>query len=129
MLWYEADNAPEIDGVKVFQNVRNLKAIGKDYGGEELLDKIEFDYDGGHQELDLAVMFVEGAPVPSANWLEGSGIEFENGFVKVNYSYMTTVPGILGAGDITGKTSNYEDAKNQATKVGGIISDFLATRS
>lgn len=83
--------AHERRGVRVCCG-RRVKAI---HGGRRV-EGIELD-DGTTVQCDLVVVGIGVSP--SVSWLEGSGIELDDG-VRCDETLATSVPGIVAAGDV-----------------------------
>lgn len=66
------------------------------FGGSERVTGVELD-DGTEVPCDLAVVGIGVAP--SVSWLEGSGIELEDG-VRCDETLAASVAGIVAAGDV-----------------------------
>jgi len=66
------------------------------FGGADRVDSLRLD-DGTEVLCDLVVVGI--GIKPSVSWLEGSGIEIEDG-VRCDATLATSVPGVVAAGDV-----------------------------
>ncbi len=112
LLWYGSGNAPQLDGIDVFENVTNLSARG-----DEVLEEISFDHSSGSQVLKVRGLFVEGKPVPSLEFLSPLSLNAHEGHVQIDEEFKTSAENVYAMGDITGKTSNYEGALDHANRL------------
>jgi NADPH-dependent 2,4-dienoyl-CoA reductase/sulfur reductase-like enzyme len=83
---------------------------------------------GEEREVDLAVVGV--GVEPGTAWLEGSGLELDNGVV-VDDHYATSVEGVFAVGDVAAfydpvfgrrrRIEHWSNANLQGTQIGGIL--------
>ncbi|HET6414853.1 MAG TPA: FAD-dependent oxidoreductase [Polyangiales bacterium] len=66
------------------------------FGGSDRVTSLHLD-DGGEVPCDLVVVGIGVSP--SVSWLEGSGLELDDG-VRCDATLATSVPGIVAAGDV-----------------------------
>jgi NADPH-dependent 2,4-dienoyl-CoA reductase/sulfur reductase-like enzyme len=66
------------------------------FGGSERVASVELD-DGTEVPCDLVVVGI--GVTPSVSWLEGSGVELDDG-VRCDSTLAASVPGIVAAGDV-----------------------------
>lgn len=66
------------------------------FGGTDRVESVLLD-DGTHVDCDLVVVGI--GMRPSVSWLEGSGLELEDG-VRCDETLTASVPGVVAAGDV-----------------------------
>jgi NADPH-dependent 2,4-dienoyl-CoA reductase/sulfur reductase-like enzyme len=81
----------EVHGVRVLCGRRV-----EGFGGSERVASVELD-DGTEVPCDLVVVGI--GVTPSVSWLEGSGVELDDG-VRCDSTLAASVPGIVAAGDV-----------------------------
>ena len=112
LLWFNETTNFKSDKIQVYSNVKSLVAKG-----DEVLQSVSFTSSTGEHEIPISALFVEGQPIPATSFLQDGLISLENGFIKVNAQYETNIPNIWAVGDVTGKTTGYDDAVGSAAKV------------
>jgi len=91
------DHVNSIGRIEVFADGTIAEFRGGDYATEAVISTPE-----GERTITADGFFVEPQPQGNARFLEGV-VEYQGaGFVPVDARCMTTVPGLFGAGDITG---------------------------
>ena len=118
LLWYDQPLDKINDKVEIYSEVTDLVAFGS-----ETLEGVKFSSNEGPHELSIDGLFVEGKPIPATDFLKDSPIDLdENGYVKINVHYETSVPSIYAVGDVTGKSNTYESVLHE---VNGLIKAIL----
>jgi thioredoxin reductase (NADPH) len=116
LLWYQKEAVIEEEGITFYSNVTNLVA-----SGGETLENISFKSNDQEFKIEVHGLFVEGKPQPAVKYLENSEIQLEENFVVVDDNFQTSVKGIWAVGDVTGRTTTYDDAVSEAEQAARII--------
>ncbi len=91
-----------------------LEATVEEISGSHLVDKVRLNQKGRSVELHVDGVFISVGTEPNSKLSAEAGVEAdEKGFIKVNGSQETNIPGVYAAGDVTG------GALQIATAVGG----------
>jgi alkyl hydroperoxide reductase subunit F len=86
-----------LDRVSVIENATIKEFRGGDFANEAVVESA-----GGEQVIAADGFFVEPEPSGNTKFLEGV-VDFQGaGYVPVNSSCMTSLPGLFAAGDVTG---------------------------
>lgn len=64
--------------------------------------------------------------VPSTEFLNGTGLVSEGGFIAVDSGFRTSRQNIFACGSVTGKCDSWEDAVKQGSSLGDIFASLLA---
>ncbi len=118
LLWYQVDENIQEEGITFYSNVDNLVALG-----DETLMGLKFTSAQKEFEIEVEGLFVEGNPKPATKIFENTPIKLDDGYVVTDNNNLTTVDGIWAVGDVTGKTSNYDEAVSDAEKIASQIMD------
>jgi thioredoxin reductase (NADPH) len=95
--------------IKSAQNIKIwYKSQAIEFIGDKKLERVKVNKDGTIAEYPADGLFYAIGHSPATKWLEGSGVKLdENGYIvtnshqlsTINYSTLTSVPGIFAAGD------------------------------
>jgi len=91
------DRLREAENISVIKNAKVIKILGK-----ERAEGVLISLDGEERVIRGDGIFISMGHEPNSQFLEGSGVELINGFVKVDRWCRTNIEGIFACGDITG---------------------------
>ncbi|MCH8905903.1 MAG: NAD(P)/FAD-dependent oxidoreductase [Candidatus Heimdallarchaeota archaeon] len=117
LFWYNKTDLPLVsEGVKIYNGVDKIQAFGS-----ETLESVTVTTNGIDEKIEIEGLFVEGNPVPNTGFLQQGQIRLTDGFVEVDEKFLTSERNILAVGDVTGKTSSFDEAFTDALEVAKII--------
>ena len=118
LFWYNSDDLPEVDEKFTLHKVKTIEVFGDD----EMMQGVKIN---DVETITLDGLFIEGEPKP-VNTLIKDHIELiDGGYIKVDEGYLTSKNNIYAVGDVTGKSSSYMSALDEAKKVAGILNSKL----
>ena len=80
-----------------------LSAKVEEISGKDFVEKIVVESGGKKSEIPLQGVFISVGQVPSIQFARKAGVEVDaKGFIKVDRSMRTSIPGVYAAGDVTG---------------------------
>ncbi|HID47154.1 MAG TPA: FAD-binding protein [Methanococcaceae archaeon] len=91
------DRLKEGENISVIKNAKVIEILGK-----EKVEGVLISVDGEERVVKGDGIFISIGHEPNSQFLEGSGVELVNGFVKVDRECKTNIEGIFACGDITG---------------------------
>ena len=91
------DRLKEAENITVIKNAKVIKILGK-----EKAEGVLISLDGEEKVIKGDGIFISMGHEPNSQFLEGSGVELNRGFVKVDRNCRTNIDGIFACGDITG---------------------------
>ncbi|GBF36520.1 F420-dependent thioredoxin reductase [Methanofervidicoccus abyssi] len=91
------DRLKDAENIDVIKNAKIIKILG-----EEKAEGVLISLDGEERVIKGDGIFISMGHEPNSQFLEGSGVELINGFVKVDRRCRTNIDGIFACGDITG---------------------------
>ncbi|MFW5685853.1 MAG: FAD-dependent oxidoreductase [Spirochaetota bacterium] len=74
----------------------------REFSGDEFARTVEVEANGSKRTIEADGFFVEPEPRPNTSFLPADVSLAAGGFIEVNGSNMTSVPGLFAAGDVTG---------------------------
>ncbi len=115
------------DKITVHFNTSTDEIIGGEVDGLPKILKVIGTKDGVKTEFETDGVFVFIGLRPVTNFLEGSGVEFDDyGFVKTDAKLMTSVEGIFCAGDVrSGATMQIASAVGEGASAALSIREYL----
>ena len=78
------------------------EATVREFRGDEYAREAVVTNAAGEQTVRADGFFIEPEPVPNTGFIEAGDALGDGGYLKVDGSCMTAVPGLFGAGDVTG---------------------------
>ena len=91
------DRLKDAKNISIIKNAKIIKILGK-----ERAEGVLISVDGEERVVKGDGIFISIGHEPNSQFLEGSGVELINGFVKVDRECKTNIEGIFACGDITG---------------------------
>jgi len=92
------------DKLKGRQVTLMLNAKVEEISGKDFVEKIVVESRGKKSEIPLQGVFISVGQVPSIQFARKAGVEVDaKGFIKVDSSMRTSIPGVYAAGDVTGQ--------------------------
>ena len=91
------DRLRDAENINVIKNAKIIKILGK-----EKAEGVLISLDGEERVIKGDGIFISMGHEPNSQFLEGSGVELNRGFVKVDRNCRTNIDGIFACGDITG---------------------------
>ncbi|HIQ33042.1 MAG TPA: FAD-binding protein [Methanothermococcus okinawensis] len=91
------DRLKDAKNISIIKNAKIIKILGK-----ERAEGVLISVDGEERVIKGDGIFISIGHEPNSQFLEGSGVELINGFVKVDRECKTNIEGIFACGDITG---------------------------
>lgn len=96
-------NATLLDRARGLERVTVIEdASIEEFRGDEYAREVVVSSAGGTQTIEADGFFVEPEPVPNADFLDGEVNRTAGGYITVDGTNMTNVPGLYAAGDVTG---------------------------
>ncbi len=95
-----------VNKAKEFDNIKYiLSSTIKEFLGDKKLEKVLITNLKTNEDylMDIDGVFEFIGQTPNTNWLSELGIVGENGFIKVNSEFETTVKGLFACGDVIDK--------------------------
>ncbi len=121
LLWYKSNDEPQISpNIKLYMNVTDIEAYGN-----EVIEGVKIKYRDGEADIKLDGLFIEGEPEPNTEFLKTSKIALdENDYIIIDDEFNTNIDNVFAMGDVTGKTSKYDEA----VKHGEMIFDYIVKK-
>lgn len=92
-----------VDRVQGLERVELLEhASIEEFRGDEFAREVVVSTGEAHRTIEADGFFVEPEPVPNADFLEAEVNRDESGYITVDGTNTTNVPGLYAAGDVTG---------------------------
>lgn len=87
----------ELENVDVIRD-----ATIREFTGDEYARSVTVAADSTERTITADGFFMEPEPVPNTEFLSGNAVLEDNGYLTVDGSNMTAIPGLFAAGDVTG---------------------------
>jgi thioredoxin reductase (NADPH) len=82
--------------------------------------------DGKHIEIETDGVFIFVGLAPNTDFLVGSGVKLESGFIKTNNKLQTNIPGVFASGDVrSGSTKQIASAVGEGATAAISIREYL----
>lgn len=96
-------DATLVDRVRGLERVELLEAASiEEFRGDEYARAVVVSTADGTRTIEADGFFVEPEPVPNADFLDGTVDRDQDGYIGVDGTNTTNVPGLYAAGDVTG---------------------------
>jgi thioredoxin reductase (NADPH) len=124
-----------VDRVKARDNVTFvLERQLVEVQGDQKVKAIKLDQPfEGSDTINVDGVFIEVGSIPSVDLAKDIGCELDElGFLKVDETMATTVPGIFGAGDVTSGSNHFAQfttAAGEATVAANSVFNYLQEKS
>ena len=118
----------KLDGKVNVKIIYNAKVI--EIYGENKVEGLKYTVNGTELDLHCAGIFVSVGSSPATDFIHIDGLTLDKGFIVVDETCQSSVPGLFAAGDVTnGKLKQIVTACADGAKAGTYACAYAATRN